>query len=55
MAKSKKRTYIGLECEICKQRNYTELKQATRKEKVEKTKYCAKCLKHTKHNEAKMK
>lgn len=55
MAKSKKRTYIALECETCKERNYTELKQATLKEKVVKKKYCPKCLKHTNHNEAKMK
>ncbi|NLZ13891.1 MAG: 50S ribosomal protein L33 [Thermotogaceae bacterium] len=48
------RVKITLECTECKDRNYstTKNKQAS-KEKLELSKFCKKCRKHTLHREGK--
>jgi large subunit ribosomal protein L33 len=46
------RELITLECTECKQRNYTSTKNKRKHpERVEFSKYCPFCKKHTKHKE----
>ena len=45
---------ITLACTECKRRNYTTTKnKKTTTEKLERSKYCKFCKKHTKHKEIK--
>mgnify|MGYP006300784649 CR=1 FL=1 len=59
MAKKSARLYVSLECTVCKNRNYRTSKQtkprAAKKQvsKLNLSKYCNTCRKHTKHNEKK--
>ncbi|OGD56720.1 50S ribosomal protein L33 [Candidatus Berkelbacteria bacterium RBG_13_40_8] len=54
MAKSKS-ILIQLECTVCKSKNYTTSKNPTEnKEKLEMSKFCKKCRKHTPHKEVKI-
>ena len=54
MAKEK-REIVALKCEICNHKNYTSYKSKNMKEKLEKSKYCGNCQKHTLHKETKVK
>ena len=46
---------ISLACSECKRRNYTTTKnKKTNTEKLELTKYCRFCRKHTAHKEGKV-
>jgi len=48
------RTIITLECNVCKERNYTTTKnKRTMTDKLVKPKFCARCRKHTDHKETK--
>ena len=48
------RDIITLACSECKQRNYTTTKnKRTKPEKLEFSKYCRFCRKHTAHKETK--
>jgi large subunit ribosomal protein L33 len=48
------RSIISLECGICRERNYSTTKnKRTMQEKVELSKYCRRCRKHTDHKESK--
>ncbi len=48
------RTIITLECTVCKSRNYSTTKnKRTMTDKLELSKYCRKCRKHTDHKEGK--
>ena len=48
------REIIELECTVCKNRNYTTLKnKKTNPNKLELSKYCRFCKKHTVHKEIK--
>ncbi|HNR63832.1 MAG TPA: 50S ribosomal protein L33 [Thermotogota bacterium] len=48
------RVKITLECTECKDRNYSTTKnKQTSKEKLELSKFCKKCRKHTLHREGK--
>jgi large subunit ribosomal protein L33 len=48
------RTIITLECPVCKSRNYTTTKnKRTTTDKLEMSKFCRKCRKHTDHKEGK--
>lgn len=54
MAKTKT-ILIHLECVECKSKNYTKSKNPTEnKEKMEISKFCNKCRKHTVHKEVKI-
>lgn len=54
MAKKENRQTLGLECSICKSRNYITQKNVVKtKNKLELNKYCKKCRKSTKHEEFK--
>ncbi len=54
MAKKDNRSLIGLECLVCKSRNYVTSKNSVNtKDKVKLNKYCKKCRKHTSHEEVK--
>jgi large subunit ribosomal protein L33 len=45
---------VVLACETCKERNYTTVKnKKTTKERMELSKYCPSCKKHTAHKETK--
>jgi len=45
---------VVLACEDCKERNYTTVKnKKTSKERMELSKYCPSCKKHTVHKETK--
>lgn len=45
---------VVLACEDCKERNYTTVKnKKTTKERMELSKYCPTCKKHTAHKETK--
>ena len=45
---------VVLACETCKERNYTTVKnKKTKKERMELSKYCHSCKKHTAHKETK--
>jgi large subunit ribosomal protein L33 len=49
---SDKRPPITLACEECKRRNYVTTKnKANTRERLELSKYCRWCRKHTKHRE----
>jgi len=46
---------ISLACSQCKRRNYTSTKnKKTNTEKLERSKYCRFCRKHTMHKEGKV-
>ena len=48
------RDKITLECTECKNRNYTTTKnKRTHQERLETSKYCRTCKKHTAHKETK--
>jgi large subunit ribosomal protein L33 len=48
------RVIVTLECKDCKERNYTTTKnKRTTPDKLEFSKYCARCRKHTAHRETK--
>jgi len=58
MAKAKA-ILIQLECSICKSKNYTTRKNPNppaggKKEKLQLSKFCKKCRKHTAHKEVKI-
>jgi len=54
MAKTKSVSF-QFECSVCKSRNYTTSKNpAENKEKLELSKFCKTCRKHTVHKEAKL-
>lgn len=54
MAKTKS-ILFQLECSECKERNYTTSKNpAENKEKLQLSKYCKKCRKHSPHKEVKI-
>ena len=47
---------VVLACEDCKERNYTTVKNKKKeKERMELSKYCPTCKKHTAHKETKQK
>ncbi|MDX9739094.1 MAG: 50S ribosomal protein L33 [Candidatus Dojkabacteria bacterium] len=50
-----KRDIIALKCTVCESRNYTTYKTKNIKEKIEQSKYCSVCQKHTEHKETKVK
>jgi large subunit ribosomal protein L33 len=48
------RTIIGLECTVCKNKNYSTTKNKTRTpDKLEIKKFCPFCRKHEPHKESK--
>jgi large subunit ribosomal protein L33 len=48
------RVIITLECQICRERNYTTTKnKRANAEKLELSKFCARCRKHQPHKETK--
>ncbi|MCX5702630.1 MAG: 50S ribosomal protein L33 [Candidatus Omnitrophica bacterium] len=48
------REIITLECSVCKNRNYTTMKNKKKhQDKLELSKYCRFCRKHTAHKEIK--
>jgi len=48
------RTKITLECTDCKERNYDSMKNKKNDpDRVEFSKFCPRCRKHTKHKETK--
>ena len=48
------RTIIGLECTVCKNKNYSTTKNKTRTpDKLEMKKFCPHCRKHSPHKESK--
>ena len=52
--KGKNDKMVVLACEDCKERNYTTTKNKKNiKERLELSKYCPKCKKHTNHKETK--
>ena len=52
--KGKNDKMVVLACEVCKERNYTTVKnKKTNKERMELNKYCPTCKKHTVHKETK--
>ena len=54
MAKAGSRVKVTLRCAECKQRNYNTMKnKKNTTEKLELSKYCPFCRKHTKHVETK--
>ena len=53
--KGKNDRMVVLACEECKERNYTTTKNKKNiKERMELSKYCPKCQKHTLHKEEKI-
>jgi len=51
---AKARNIIGLECKECRRRNYTTTKaKRTGQDKLEFSKFCRHCRKHTDHRETK--
>ena len=55
MAKAKKgaRDYVAMECAGCGNRNYRTSKNMRSQTKLELSKYCGTCRKHTEHKEKK--
>lgn len=54
MAKKDNRQVFGLECSVCKTRNYiTEKNVVNTKDKLNLNKYCKRCRKATTHSEVK--
>ena len=48
------RVILQLECTVCKERNYsTNKNKRTTPDKLELSKYCPRCRKHTPHKETK--
>ena len=48
------RVIITLECQVCRERNYTTTKnKRANAEKLELSKFCPRCHKHTDHKETK--
>ena len=48
------RALVTLECTVCRERNYhTNKNKRTTPDKLEFSKYCSRCRKHTKHKETK--
>ena len=48
------RVIIGLECSVCKNKNYSTTKNKTKTpDKLVKNKFCPTCRKHTEHKEGK--
>ena len=55
MAKKDSRQALGLECSICRSRNYvTQKKSLKTRDKLVLNKYCKKCRKATEHTEFKL-
>jgi len=49
------RSLISLECTVCKDRNYTTTKNRRKQQdKLEMSKFCRRCRKHTDHKEGKV-
>jgi len=49
---SQKRPILTLACEVCKERNYvTDKNKTNTPDRLELTKYCRRCRKHTAHRE----
>jgi len=49
------RSIISLECTVCKERNYTTSKNRKKQQdKLQLSKFCARCRKHTQHREGKV-
>ncbi|MCE9672419.1 50S ribosomal protein L33 [Myxococcus stipitatus] len=49
------RSIISLECTVCKERNYTTTKNKKKsQDKLELSKFCSRCRKHTDHKEGKV-
>ena len=49
------RSIISLECPVCKRRNYSTTKNRRKsQDKLELSKYCRWCRKHTDHKEGKV-
>ena len=54
MAAKENRRYINFECTVCKEKNYTSEKNFVNDtEKIEISKFCPRCKKHTLHKEVK--
>ncbi len=54
MAKKADRVIITLECPECRERNYTSTKNRKNdRQRLELSKYCRRCRKHTLHKETK--
>ncbi len=54
MAKAEVRVIITMECTECKRRNYSTTKnKREHRERLELSKYCRFCRKHTAHKESK--
>ncbi len=54
MAKKADRVIITLECPECRERNYTTTKNRKNdRQRLELSKYCRRCRKHTLHKETK--
>ena len=50
-----KRSIISLECPVCKRRNYSTTKNRRKsQDKLELSKFCPWCRKHTDHKEGKV-
>jgi len=52
MAKPKKRVRVSLVCSECKSRNYKKSKAVDSTERLELSKFCPQCRKHTLHRES---
>lgn len=53
MAKKGARQLFGMICSVCKSQNYmTERNKINVEEKLELSKYCSRCRKHTSHTES---
>ncbi|MBI3185061.1 MAG: 50S ribosomal protein L33 [Myxococcales bacterium] len=49
------RSFVSLECTVCKERNYVTTKNKKKQQdKLELSKYCRRCRKHTAHKEGKI-
>ncbi len=49
------RSIISLECTVCKERNYSTTKNKRKsQDKLELSKFCPRCRKHTAHKEGKV-
>jgi len=56
MAKKGNRQLFALECEVCHNKNYvTEKNVIKTKDKLNMSKFCNSCRKHTEHAESKLK
>ncbi|GMX57828.1 MAG: 50S ribosomal protein L33 [Minisyncoccales bacterium] len=50
---TKKKPFVKMTCPVCKEINYRSHKSKTMEGKLELSKFCNTCRKHTKHKEAK--